>query len=219
METTNNTSSTPAPAAEERRFQINLLPFGIIKKFLVFTPKAITYGKKTIENDAIESVHTQIVRTSTNGIRSSTTYTLAINGGVAGGSLRISFADLFYGKKKGKKFDEILNAFGEHAGMSLLTRLLARIQTGGEVTIGPSVWRKDGVVITPSKMFVLKGEPVLVPYERLQMGMDGGSLKLRDRENEKAHAELVMGRVPNSYMVDKLYDYLVAKEGWRDAVK
>ncbi|MDR1011166.1 MAG: hypothetical protein LBM04_08580 [Opitutaceae bacterium] len=217
--TTTNPTTTEqnAPATSgERRFQINTLPFGIMKKSLVITPQSITYGDKTLATDAVETITTQIVRSSTNGIRTSTAYTLMLGATTPADGHVINFSDLFYGSSKGKMFDEILDIIMEHAGMSLLTRLVARIQEGGSVAIGAAEFRKDGVLLTPTRMLVFKGEPVLVPYERLEIGMKDGSVSFEDRENKKAAVEFSMGSTPNSYMIAPLYDYLVAKQGWRD---
>jgi hypothetical protein len=218
MENLNPTTTAQnAPAAsDERRFQINTLPFGITKKFLVITPQSVTYGNKTLATDAVETITTQIIRNSTNGIRTSTTYTLTLGAVTPGAGHVINFSDIFYGSSKGKMFSEILEIIMEHAGMSLLTRLVARIQEGGSVAIGAAEFRKDSVHLTPTKMLVFKGEPVLVPYERLEMSVQDGSISLADRENKKATVEFSMGSTPNSYMIAPLYDYLVTKQGWRD---
>jgi hypothetical protein len=211
------TTAQNAPVTSgERRFQINTLPFGIMKKFLVITPQSITYGDKTLATDAVEAITTQIMRSSTNGIRTSTSYTLTLGAATPGAGHVINFSDIFYGSSKGKMFGEIMDTIMEHAGMSLLTRLVARIQEGGNVAIGAAEFRKDGVQLTPTRMLVFKGEPVLVPYERLEMGMQDGSISLADRENKKIVVEFPMGSTPNSYMTAPLYDYLVTKQGWRD---
>jgi hypothetical protein len=145
--------------------------------------KKVRYNSTTLPESDITGIRFGIFTQYTNGIKTSTSYTVGLLS-TGHGAIDIECKRFFRSEDQAKlDFNAILNSLFYHVIPNLCTRIAKSIAAGHQQPLGDSWLTPQGIRATVGML--LWKEEVLVPWSDVRFGTHQGHLQLSSSQNKK----------------------------------
>jgi hypothetical protein len=164
--------------------------------------KKVRYNSAILPVSDITGIQFGIFRHYTNGIKTSTSYTIGL-ASASHGTISIECKRFFRSEDQAEKdFNAILNSLFYHVVPELCTRIAKSIAGGHPQPLGDSLLTSDGIRTTVGVL--LWKENVLIPWPVVRFGSHQGHLNLSSSQNKKFSKSYSLRDVWNAVIFEQI---------------
>ncbi len=171
------------------------------------TREVVRYNEQKVLVSQIKGVKFGVFVQYTNGVESSSSYLIEIDGREAG-SIRIECKRIFRSSFLAEQdFNRVLEALFHQVVPSLVRRLAEEIVSGHPLQMGVCRVTADGVYITSGGLW--RQKETLVPWSDLRFGSHQGRLTLRSEKDANVTTEMALREAWNAVFFKSIADTVV----------